>query len=89
MTATFGRNIMHNQSNDPLHGKTLQAIVEFLVAEYGWENLGTRIKIKCFQVNPSVKSSLTFLRRTSWAREQVEALYVGAIREKPTDMSFE
>lgn len=71
---------MHNQSNDLLHGKTLQAIVEFLVAEYGWENLGSRVKIKCFQVNPSVKSSLTFLRRTPWAREQVEALYVGTIR---------
>jgi uncharacterized protein (DUF2132 family) len=73
---------MHTESNDPLHGKTLQAIVEFLVQEYGWEKLGLRIKIKCFQVNPSVKSSLTFLRRTPWAREQVEALYIAAIREQ-------
>lgn len=73
---------MHTSSNDPLHGKTLQAIVEFLVAEYGWENLGTRVNIKCFQVNPSIKSSLTFLRRTPWAREQVEALYIGTICER-------
>lgn len=74
--------VMHVRSKDPLHGKTLQAIVEFLVAEYGWENLGTRVKIKCFQVNPSIKSSLIFLRRTPWAREQVEALYVGTICER-------
>lgn len=80
---------MHYQPNDLLHGKTLQTIVEFLVERYGWENLGTRVKIKCFQVNPSIKSSLTFLRRTPWAREQVEALYIGTVREKQTDMSFE
>lgn len=72
-----------NQSpkKDHLHGKTLQAIVEFLVERYGWENLGSRIKIHCFQNNPSVKSSLAFLRRTPWAREQVEALYIGTMRE--------
>lgn len=73
---------MHIESNDPLHGKTLQAIVEFLVQKYGWESLGLWVKIKCFQVNPSVKSSLTFLRRTPWAREQVEALYIATIREQ-------
>lgn len=67
--------------NDPLHGKTLQSILEFLVERYGWENLGSRIKIKCFQVNPSIKSSLTFLRRTPWARERVEVLYVGTLRD--------
>lgn len=72
---------MNNLSNDPLHGKTLESIVEFLVERYGWENLGSRIKIKCFQSSPSVKSSLVFLRRTPWAREQVEALYIGTLRE--------
>ncbi len=72
---------MNTYSNDPLHDKTLQAIVEFLVERYGWKNLGSRIKIHCFQNNPSVKSSLTFLRRTPWAREQVEALYIGTMRE--------
>ena len=73
--------IMSNNSNDPLHGKTLESIVGFLVERYGWENLGTRIKVKCFQVSPSIKSSLIFLRRTPWARELVEALYVGTVRE--------
>ncbi len=72
--------MIQNNSNDPLHGKTLQAILEFLVAEYGWSNLGERIKINCFVVNPSITSSLKFLRRTPWAREQVEALYVGTVR---------
>lgn len=59
-----------------LHGVTLQAIVEALVAKYGWESLHDRIPINCFQTNPSVKSSLTFLRRTPWARAKVEELYV-------------
>jgi uncharacterized protein (DUF2132 family) len=62
--------------NDPLHGKTLKFVVEFLFAKYGWERLGQIIKIKCFNENPSVKSSLTFLRKTDWARKQVEDLYV-------------
>lgn len=52
------------QSKDPLHGKTLQFIVEFLVNKYGWKELGHRINIKCFTTNPSIKSSLTFLRKT-------------------------
>jgi uncharacterized protein (DUF2132 family) len=64
------------RSNDPLHGKTLEAIVIELVERYGWEELGARIRIKCFNENPSVKSSLTFLRRTPWARTKVEQLYV-------------
>ena len=56
------------QSGDPLHGKTLQAIVESLVEQYGWEELGDRINIRCFTHDPSVKSSLKFLRKTPWAR---------------------
>lgn len=67
-------------SQDPLHGKTLQAIIEYLVERYGWEELGKRITIKCFTSHPSVKSSLTFLRKTEWAREKVEALYLSSIR---------
>ncbi len=63
-------------SNDPLHGITLQHIVTTLVDELGWEELGTRIPIRCFTHNPSVKSSLTFLRKTPWARERVEGLYL-------------
>ena len=63
-------------SNDPLHGKTLQTIVEQLVDFYGFDTLGELIKIKCFTENPSVKSSLTFLRKTDWARKKVEDLYI-------------
>lgn len=64
------------QSKDPLHGITLKIIVEKLVAFYGFDTLGELVKIKCFNENPSVKSSLTFLRKTDWARKQVEDLYV-------------
>ncbi len=64
------------QPNNPLHGITLKDIVQHLVDFYGWEVLGERIRIKCFNENPSIKSSLTFLRKTPWAREKVEALYL-------------
>jgi len=63
-------------SNNPLHGITLKTIVISLVKQYGWEELGRRIKIKCFQNEPSVKSSLKFLRKTDWARKKVEDLYI-------------
>jgi uncharacterized protein (DUF2132 family) len=62
--------------NNPLHGITLQKILEDLVAFYGFDTLGELIKIKCFTENPSIKSSLTFLRKTEWARSKVENLYV-------------
>jgi uncharacterized protein (DUF2132 family) len=67
------------QPNNPLHGKTLEAIMVYLVSYYGWEELGTRIPINCFRKDPSIKSSLKFLRRTPWAREKVEQLYVETI----------
>lgn len=67
------------QSKDPLHGITLQKIVETLVEYYGFDTLGELVKIKCFNENPSVKSSLTFLRKTDWARKQVEDLYLKTI----------
>ncbi|MBK7036962.1 MAG: DUF2132 domain-containing protein [Chitinophagales bacterium] len=67
-------------NKDPLHGKTLQYILEFLVKEYGWEDLGMIIRINCFNDNPSIKSSLTFLRKTPWARKKVEELYVETLR---------
>ena len=63
-------------SKDPLHGITLKTIVEQLVQHYGFDTLGELIKIKCFNENPSIKSSLTFLRKTDWARKKVEELYV-------------
>lgn len=62
--------------NDPLHGITLKMILERLVECYGWQELGERINIRCFQFDPSINSSLTFLRRTPWARSQVEELYL-------------
>jgi len=63
-------------SGDPLHGLTLKAILESLVETYGWEELGKRIKIKCFTSEPSINSSLKFLRKTPWARAKVEQLYL-------------
>lgn len=72
---------MEKQKNNPLHGIKLVSIVEHLVNYYGWEDLGTRINIKCFNENPSVKSSLTFLRKTDWAREKVEGLYLKSLRD--------
>ena len=64
------------QVNNPLHGKPLEMIVKQLVDKFGWEELGSRINIKCFKNDPSIKSSLTFLRKTPWAREKVEKLYL-------------
>lgn len=64
------------QPNNPLHGKTLETILTELVDHFGWERLGQRITIRCFTDNPSIKSSLTFLRKTPWARQKVEELYL-------------
>jgi uncharacterized protein (DUF2132 family) len=64
------------QTKNPLHGITLKTIVEELVTHYGWESLGAQIKIKCFTEKPSINSSLTFLRKTQWAREKVEQYYI-------------
>ncbi len=68
-------------SNDPLHGITLKAILEKLVDFYGFDTLGELINIKCFKENPSIKSSLTFLRKTEWARKKVEELYVRSLKK--------
>jgi uncharacterized protein (DUF2132 family) len=69
------------QPRNPLHGLTLEAIVTALVAYYGWPELGQRIPIRCFTADPSVASSLKFLRKTPWAREKVEGLYLFMLRE--------
>jgi uncharacterized protein (DUF2132 family) len=66
-------------SNDPLHGKTLEMILNHLVDHFGWDELGDLIKINCFISNPSIKSSLTFLRKTPWARKKVEDLYISIL----------
>ena len=68
-------------SNDPLHGKTLEAILNELVHHFGWEELGNIIRINCFTSNPSINSSLKFLRKTPWARKKVEELYINSIAE--------
>jgi len=67
------------KSTDPLHGITLQTIIEKLVDFYGFDTLAELIRIKCFAENPSVKSSLTFLRKTDWARKKVEELYIKSL----------
>lgn len=68
-----------SQPNNPLHGVTLKAMVEYLVDEYGWDRLGERIRIDCFNYDPSINSSLKFLRKTDWARAKVERLYLDSI----------
>jgi uncharacterized protein (DUF2132 family) len=70
-------------SKDPLHGITLQKIVEKLVDHYGFDTLGELINIKCFKDNPTIKSSLTFLRKTDWARKKVEELYIKSLPKLP------
>jgi len=72
---------MEKQPNNPLHGKTLLAILEYLVEFYGWEHLGHKIDIRCFNYDPSIKSSLKFLRKTPWARKKVEELYIQTVEK--------
>ena len=70
---------VQKQKNNPMHGVKLVNVLEYLVEEHGWEELGYRININCFQSNPSIKSSLKFLRKTQWARDKVEQLYLRSI----------
>lgn len=69
--------------NDPLHGVTLEALLNNLVDRYGWAELAKRININCFKSDPSIKSSLKFLRRTPWARKEVEELYIDSLQHEP------
>lgn len=73
---------MQEQPNNPLHGIKLAQILEELVENYGWEHLAFKVNINCFKHDPSIKSSLVFLRRTAWARNKVEAMYLELIRKK-------
>ena len=75
------------QANNPLHGLTLELILNDLAARFGWEELGRRIDIRCFNQDPSIASSLKFLRRTPWARAQVEALYLDTLKNLPKTAS--
>ena len=73
---------MIEQPNNPLHGITLEKILNYRVDYYGWDELSYKINIRCFYNNPSIKSSLTFLRKTPWARKKVENLYLSTIKIK-------
>ncbi len=68
------------QSNNPLHGVKLKDILEYLVAKYGWDHLGTKVNIRCFKNDPSINSSLKFLRKTPWARAEVEEVYLETMK---------
>lgn len=70
------------QPNNPLHGITLETLLTQLVAHYGWDGLASRININCFKSDPSIKSSLTFLRKTQWARDKVEQLYLSTFNQQ-------
>ena len=74
---------MNQQPNNPLHGITLEKVVTQLHEKFGWEELGRRIDIRCFTNDPSIKSSLKFLRKTPWAREKVEQLYLKTVKNLP------
>ncbi|MHC9544149.1 MAG: VF530 family DNA-binding protein [Vulcanimicrobiota bacterium] len=81
-----------DKNKDPLHGVTLEMILNYLVEKYGWEEMARRIRINCFAKDPSIKSSLKFLRRTPWARTKVECLYLTAVKcrraaQQSTDLS--
>ena len=73
---------MEQQPNNPLHGIKLEQIINDLVAHYGWEYMGHVVKINCFSSNPTVNSSLKFLRRTPWARTKVENMYLNMLEQK-------
>jgi len=75
-------NPVPSKSKDPLHGVTLERILTELVAQFGWAELGRRVPVRCFLYDPSIKSSLTFLRKTPWARTKVEAIYVESLRAR-------
>lgn len=72
----FREKKVDNQPNNPLHGKTLENILKELVDELGWEEMGKNVEIRCFNHDPSIKSSLKFLRKTPWARTKVEEMYI-------------
>ena len=80
-----GQPIQPIQPRNPLHGVTLEAMLQALVAHFGWPGLASKMPVRCFSQDPSVRSSLKFLRKTPWAREQVERLYLFMLREQRRD----
>jgi len=81
-------NMTEHKSKDPLHGVTLEMILQRLVERYGWEALGEDVKIRCFLFDPSIKSSLAFLRKTPWARKKVEDIYRESERQSAEDAAL-
>jgi uncharacterized protein (DUF2132 family) len=79
------QTMTEHQSKDPMHGVTLEQLLNKLVENYGWSGLAERIRINCFSSDPSIKSSLKFLRRTPWARKQVEDLYIDMVDKAASD----
>jgi uncharacterized protein (DUF2132 family) len=77
---------MDSHPKDPLHGYTLEVVVTRLVEEYGWDELADRIRIRCFASDPSVKSTLKFLRKTHWARNKVEALFIATLERQEREL---
>ncbi|MFN0031124.1 MAG: VF530 family DNA-binding protein [Flavobacteriales bacterium] len=80
---------MENKNKDPLHGRTLEMILNYLLAHYSWQQLSEEIPINCFKTDPSIKSSLKFLRKTEWARKRVEALFLHITRNGVIEALFE
>ena len=80
---------MTTKSNDPLHGTTLEFILRKIVDRYGWEELACRVEIRCFVIDPSISSSLKFLRRTPWARKKIEDIYLEYLEERKAKLAKE
>lgn len=81
--------MQEKQPNNPIHGVKLADMLNYLFETYGWEELGNRINIRCFKFEPSIKSSLVFLRRTPWAKEQVQQLYIDTVARNPKGKPYE
>jgi uncharacterized protein (DUF2132 family) len=81
--------MQEKQPNNPIHGVKLADMLNYLFETYGWEELGNRINIRCFKFEPSIKSSLVFLRRTPWAKEQVQQLYIDTVARNPKGKAYE
>ncbi len=81
--------MQENQPNNPVHGVKIADMLNYLIEAYGWEELAARINIRCFKFDPSVKSSLVFLRKTPWAKEEVQKLYIRTVEQNPKGKPYQ
>ncbi|MDG0973705.1 MAG: VF530 family protein [Crocinitomicaceae bacterium] len=81
--------MQENQPNNPVHGVKIADMLNYLIESYGWEELAARINIRCFRFDPSVKSSLVFLRKTPWAKEEVQKLYIRTVERNPKGKPYQ